>query len=419
MDFSKDQQGAMDKFIEFMYDPDVHEMVLSGPSGTGKTTLIPEFIKAAHSQTDLVNLISGTHAPKLYIHLTASTNKAAEVLEEKTRIDTTTIHALLGLKVTENFSTGKTSLKRTSNSMVIENTLVFIDEASMINQSLLEIIRELTHKCKVVYIMDHKQLTPVFESDCPVYEQVALKINLTTTHRQQTGNSIIQMGNDLRDALDTGILPQIDSKGANIELLSGPEFKAKIVELYSTDYILNDYKILAWTNDRVRQYNQFVKGLTHNKNEFYVGEILVSNSPAMSHKGQVYFKTDQTFEVLNVTKDTQEGIDGFWVTHIKGHSFVPADYNEVKARLRELAKAKDWPEYFAAKKFFCDFRSVHACTVNKAQGSTYNTAFIDLTDIGRNNKQHEVIRLLYVAITRASHKVYLYGQLPAKYQQAV
>ena len=42
-----------------------------------------------------------------------------------------------------------------------------------------------------------------------------------------------------------------------------------------------------------------------------------------------------------------------------------------------------------------------------------------MTDIGRNNRPNEVARLLYVAVSRASHKVVLYGELPDKYLGAI
>jgi ATP-dependent exoDNAse (exonuclease V) beta subunit len=37
--------------------------------------------------------------------------------------------------------------------------------------------------------------------------------------------------------------------------------------------------------------------------------------------------------------------------------------------------------------------------------------FLDLDDISRNNKWHDIARLMYVGLTRATDKVYLYGNL--------
>jgi ATP-dependent exoDNAse (exonuclease V) beta subunit len=73
-----------------------------------------------------------------------------------------------------------------------------------------------------------------------------------------------------------------------------------------------------------------------------------------------------------------------------------------------------WRAFFEFQRIYADLRSPHSTTVHKSQGSTYQVAFIDLTDIGRNTKSYELTRLLYVAITRAAKKVYVTGELPAR-----
>ena len=61
-----------------------------------------------------------------------------------------------------------------------------------------------------------------------------------------------------------------------------------------------------------------------------------------------------------------------------------------------------------------DLRAPHACTAHKAQSATYKHVFIDLGDIGKCKSKNLMARLLYVACTRASHNVYLYGELPTR-----
>jgi exodeoxyribonuclease-5 len=70
---------------------------------------------------------------------------------------------------------------------------------------------------------------------------------------------------------------------------------------------------------------------------------------------------------------------------------------------------------FEIQEAFADLRPTHAATAYKAQGSTYGTVFIDLHNIGKCNIPSTVARMLYVAITRASNQVVLFGELPAKY----
>ena len=99
---------------------------------------------------------------------------------------------------------------------------------------------------------------------------------------------------------------------------------------------------------------------------------------------------------------------------------VPLNFEQLQQVLKHEAKkakqAGHWYEFFNLKNTYADFRPNHASTVHKSQGSTYSNVCIDLTDIGLNNKPMEVARLLYVGITRAKHKLYLYGELPDKYK---
>src|SRR5690606_28010825 len=94
---------------------------------------------------------------------------------------------------------------------------------------------------------------------------------------------------------------------------------------------------------------------------------------------------------------------------------VPLDFKLFSSVLKSLYKVKDFHSYFNLKDMYADMRPSHASTIHKAQGSTYNNVFMDLYDIGANNKPMEVARLLYVGTSRPKNKLYLYGQLPDKY----
>jgi ATP-dependent exoDNAse (exonuclease V) alpha subunit len=79
--------------------------------------------------------------------------------------------------------------------------------------------------------------------------------------------------------------------------------------------------------------------------------------------------------------------------------------------LKYLFKQKKYKEYFSIKNSWTDLRTLGAQTIHKSQGSTYREVFLDLDDISRNNKWHDIARLMYVGLTRATDKVYLYGNL--------
>ncbi|CAK0751562.1 hypothetical protein CCP4SC76_2280001 [Gammaproteobacteria bacterium] len=72
-----------------------------------------------------------------------------------------------------------------------------------------------------------------------------------------------------------------------------------------------------------------------------------------------------------------------------------------------------WRLFFETKRQFADLRPPFASTVHKSQGSTFQHVFIHLSDIGRNTHWQEVVRLLYVALTRPAQHAFMMGNLPA------
>ena len=73
-----------------------------------------------------------------------------------------------------------------------------------------------------------------------------------------------------------------------------------------------------------------------------------------------------------------------------------------------------WRAFFQFKERYADLRPPHAGTIHRSQGSTYDLAYLDLTDIGRNTKWYEIAKLLYVGLTRPRHAVLATGALPAR-----
>ena len=79
----------------------------------------------------------------------------------------------------------------------------------------------------------------------------------------------------------------------------------------------------------------------------------------------------------------------------------------------ELAHKMD--KLYKLKQQYPDLRPRDAATVHKAQGSTYETVFLDLDDLSTCRDSQMAARLLYVAFTRAKKRVVLYGHLASKY----
>lgn len=414
MQFTADQQNAADKFMHFLLDPTQREFLIEGSAGVGKTTLVEYLINLSIKQEKLLNTILGGDV-ETNTFITASTNKAANVLHEKLGRETSTIHSLLGLKVTNDYSSGKTVLQRTRDTQVFSNSLIFIDEASMVDSALLKLIRELTMDCKVVYIGDPYQLAPIFETESPVFNSVQNKAVLREVVRQASGSPITTLALQYREAVEQGVFPHREHMNVpTVTVLSPQDFKQKIEEDFRDPYTdTSEKKILAWTNAKVLAYNKFIRELQGLPDDYVRGETLITNNPIIFQNFTI--PTDSEIRIDGSRRTAYEGMPGQNI-YVGAHEvFVPDSLDDLKAVLKQYSSVKNWTNYFKIKDYVQDLRPIHALTIHKSQGSTYKRVYINLSDIGRNNKKTEVARLLYVAISRASEEVFLYGELPDKY----
>ena len=71
-------------------------------------------------------------------------------------------------------------------------------------------------------------------------------------------------------------------------------------------------------------------------------------------------------------------------------------------RLAQEAKAdkRKWRHFWDLKDAFHSLRHAYAITAHRAQGSTYEHAYVDWRDILLNRNRQEAYRCLYVACTR-------------------
>ncbi len=414
MKLSHDQQHALNEIMGFLMDPDEHEMALSGAAGTGKTYLTQKILDEVGAQASMIQLLLNEKY-EVNVLLASSTNKAAKVLADATNRDARTIHSILGLRVYDDFKTGKTVLKRSRESEVIENTLIIIDEAGMVNKQLLATIRELTLNCKVLYILDKYQLAPVFESDCPVIREIPKQVHLTTIQRQAANSPIISFSQQFVNAQDGHPFPVIQSHGTDIKHVDGNAFQKMIDLEFSNMFHDNQARALAWTNKRVHQLNSYIRHSIGRPAEYEVGEHLLTNNPILGPKGNILFRTDDIAEITKIEPGDFMDVHG-WIIELDNRIDVFQAFNqhEVVAAIKAASKDKNWPLYFSLKNEFGDLRPIFSCTANKAQGSTYDTVFIDLDDFAKCRKNTDIMRMLYTSITRAKNQVIMTGALPTR-----
>lgn len=420
---SKCQEEALIKFEAFLINPD-KEFILSGFSGVGKTYITERFLEILDKRNKFLSDI--LNQTPYNLALTATTNKAVRVLKDvvvklNISVDVATIHTFLKLTVRKDFKTGREFLSKTQNTVVHKNTIVFIDEASYADDELRKIVHECFYDSKIVWIGDRDQLLSVGYELSPVLDNHnnPNSVHMITPQRNQ--GDINKLAHAFRNVLYGADWPVI-KPSQDIILLSGPDFKDKVETMFkSQDYYSNpDYvKILGWTNKKTSAYNAFIRKLYTATDAYVPNEYLTSNTVITSGDA-VLLGSDSTLKIKDVSEPEcdQNGVTCQKITFY-GCDYVllvPLHYEEVSNLLKMYSKNRDWYPYFTYKAHYADMRPSHASTVHKSQGSTYENIFIDLNDIGSNNKPREVARLLYVAISRAKSKVYIYGSLPEKYQ---
>ena len=166
LQLTTDQQGAVAAFSDWLTSPaDGTPFVLSGYAGTGKTFLSMRFLAQAEAAGLCWTVVAPTH-------------KAVGVLRSHlamARLQATwfpsTIHRLLRLKLKRQGDLERCE-ETEQTAMALEHLgLVLIDEASMVDSTLLDIALRCAHpfRTRLVFVGDPAQLPPVGEPQSPVF----------------------------------------------------------------------------------------------------------------------------------------------------------------------------------------------------------------------------------------------------------
>jgi exodeoxyribonuclease-5 len=417
------QLAAAEGFFQFLFSED-KEMIINGPGGHGKTFLMGYLIDTILPQYFETCALMGIPAEYDEVVMTATTNQAAEVLGVQTGRPASTAHSFLNLKVTDDYSTGDSILSKTGAWVVHSKKIIFIDEYSMIDSPLWRMINEGTHKCKIVYVGDHYQLAPIKETITPIVRQGLKEFELTQPMRNADQPALQALCAQMRaNVMDHTWLP-IKLVPGVIDLLTDEQMEAELRANFADQCDTN--QIIAYTNDRVSEYNSFIREVRALPASFTVGEWLVNNSAVRIGKkmlsvGQEVYLAESTghtshyditpdvrLEVMDFTLETKYG-------DVLGNVPLPVDRKHYDQLVTYFRKTKNWNRYFYLKNTFPDLRQRDAKTVHKAQGSSCDTIYIDLGNLSGSRNPDQTARLLYVGVSRARQRVAFFGELAPKY----
>ena len=419
--------------------------MLGGYAGTGKTFTVTALLKDYLNRRPLV--------------VTAPTHKAVHVLrgmglpENPPALRYATIHSVLGLQPVYDVDTGEQRLRQTGPVDLPRNALLVVDECSMVGRELYApILRAAAQwQAQVLFVGDPAQLPPVKETVSPTFAQTGNQVTLTTIVRQARDHPLLALATRLRETLDGAPFPRITTHvvaGLGIEVVEPAEFEAALLASFASPAYAQDpdhCRVLTWTNARSRYYNTRIRrhllGPDADRYLILPGERLVTCSPLVAGPFPLPVSTLVTVRECRFEVD-EFGVEVYRVqlVNLPGESLAPSPagwltYQQVLSELVRTAQALQqekvlagaryskpqddcrraaWRAFFSFKERYADLRPPHAGTIHRSQGSTYDVAYLDLTDIGRNTKWYEIAKLLYVGLTRPRHTVIATGALPER-----
>ncbi|WP_320664726.1 ATP-dependent DNA helicase [Prochlorococcus sp. MIT 1223] len=434
--------------------------VMSGFAGSGKTFLSMKFLQLVENK----NLCWTVAAP---------THKAVGVLkkaldEEGLRPTwyPSTIHRLLRLKLKRKGDIELCEETDQTLTSLNELALVIIDESSMIDQNLLEIVLRCAHSSgtRLVFVGDPEQLPPVGESHSSVFSMKrSTSVQLSQVVRHQ--GPILRLANCVRDGTIPcqipPLIPPVKSSKSLVRILnkiSWLDHAKSSLRSASENDNPDEARILCYTNRVLERLIPHARRAIHgdmaDQMPVLPGEVLITRKAIMaaasaSSDGQdegedpdMLISSNREMIVLDITPEDCDlknfGLDNDdlfetslvntqiakvkcgerelslrLLPHMGTNSRQKLDF--LLKRLSKIAKElgskegkKYWRKFFFIRDAFASVGPASVLTVHRSQGSTFENVFV-ASDVFWPQDLCLRKQLTYVAISRASNQVWLVG----------
>lgn len=275
MEYTDSQLKTNDAFKKFL-GSEFQVFMLKGAAGTGKTTLVSEFLKILDAE-------------KRGYRLMAPTGRAAYIIGNKTGKPASTIHrGIYGLSKLKSTSQNKEDeddgglhlrfcLKTNDDSL---NTVYIVDEASMISDAfseneafsfgsgcLLSDLFDFARGRKIVFVGDYAQLPPVGMNFSPALDKEYIESKFSCKVADTMLREVVRQSNNCTMLLNaTRIRDSIESKSfIEFKLEDGDDSISENVDLLLPYYKLYPNKpgvrsaIIAYSNRQALDYNLLIR----------------------------------------------------------------------------------------------------------------------------------------------------------------
>ena len=472
--FTNDQLKAYDelmKFIDSPFDSKDYKRALIGAAGTGKTFLVRALLLNSTLSYSLIGLSAPTHkACRVLgesIHISG--------------IKVNTIQSDLGLRLNfdiDKFDPNNPPFDPKGKIKIGNYKLYIVDEASMINSRLCIFLEKtcVSNKCKIIFIGDDSQLAPVGEKYSSAFRNIK-SYSLKQIVRQGEDNPVSYLLDLLRYDINHKTYKFLNyiqrfKEQFNADYTKGYQvcdantFNQTVYNNFNDEELTRnvDYaKVISYTNLNVSSWNKFIRNsiiADSDKSILTKNDLIISYVTIVNEFNDCVIKNSEEYIINDIQNFTdsrydKNGLKGFLVKFQAIHggdittplfvidhtdSYTVQRYVQINNSMIEAAKTaranirnEKWKSYFAFKEYcllmvnilspdgkIITSRSLDygfALTSHKSQGSTFDTALVDVNDIVFDKygqpyaDAEEVNRRLYVACSRCKNKLYLkYGK---------
>ena len=307
---NEQQKEVIREIDKFIKDPFERAMTISGWAGTGKTTLM-EIVHGRYWQT----------GPKIFF--AATTHKAAAVLKSKVNKKVSTVNSLFGILIEidlDNDQFDVTKKKRVYDSEKLENGgVVVIDESSMLSEdNYNDVIQKCKDfNCKVIFIGDSAQLSPVNEKDISIVfrnDGIETKKVIELTKVERTDE--VPILNEATKVRLDGMMSyesNTTEEGGIQYITTGKEL-VDVIDRYigGLKDDPNYFRILTYTNKNVEKLNYIIR------QKLGYGSLPEPGEPLMSYSNWKYignntyaFINSESYNVIKIVGERDEDLSNY------------------------------------------------------------------------------------------------------------
>ena len=425
-----DEQLLLKETINDFIKGQLNVFLVNGPGGTGKTFTICKSIN-----------------PHIYdVVFLGATNKVTGIIRNNLRNNgnynapVKTIDSFFGFKMKKDHDNNTITSYRIPEELP---AIIVIDECSMVNNRLTELLSSIKTKTKIILIGDDMQLPPVSTSQeregivengfkkSKVFSLVEDTFTLTKVMRQKEGSELAEIVSGFRNHMDKQInlLTLADKKQNNKDIVY-----LDINSLQLKEVIKNDTNIaICYKNLTVLKYNWLIGSIVTNNNRYRVnslnvGDVLYLNS--FYKKEDIALYTSEFITVKQIEDYQGKFFDAEYTCfkllvtrHDDSLDYVIFVSKGFKTTLSKIYNKLSYQRKTASDKrkaelntMYSDFqlglaqlKKPFAITCHKAQGSTYDNVIIPIYDYSNYNHK-DVNQLFYVALSRAKKRVIFVNQ---------